>query len=343
MRDTGKFGEVEAPGSVCEPLPVGRRIACMEQDNNSMKRTSLRIALLSIFLAAAIWAASSSTSPISPGTLQQSVESLSVPAPEVASEKPWTTGPVQFVGFGDSMTAGFGATDGRGYFQLLADPKDKLSLHPHFPALMATNYAISGTTSLEHLERQLPRIPVAPKEVRGWIVVTSGGNDIIHNYGRTPPKEGAMYGATLRQAEPWIANYQQRLETILIGLKDRYPGGCDIFLANIYDPTDGVGDIENAGLGLPPWPDALEIHTAYNEVIASTADRLPWVHLVDIHSEFLGHGIHHDQSDSEHYRPADTSYWYYANLEDPNDLGYEALRRIFLREMRRVAAQKSWP
>lgn len=307
-----------------------------------MRRTNLRIVFLLALLGASslFWARTSS--PYSLGSPKPSTESLHVPVPELAKGRPWTTKPVHLVGFGDSMTVGFGATEGRGYFQLLADSKDPLSLFPHFSALEARNYAISGTTSLEHLEQQLPGIPVAPPEVRGWIVVTTGGNDLIHNYGRTRPKEGAMYGATLQQAAPWIANYEQRLNAILLGLRDRYPGGCDVFLANIYDPTDGVGDIENAGLNLPPWPEALPIHTAYNTVIASTAERLPWVHLVDIHSEFLGHGIHHAQANSAHYRPEDASYWYFANLEDPNDLGYEALRRIFLREMRRVAADKAW-
>ncbi len=28
------------------------------------------------------------------------------------------------------------------------------------------------------------------------IVMTTGGNDLIHNYGRSAPKEGAMYGAS---------------------------------------------------------------------------------------------------------------------------------------------------
>jgi len=29
----------------------------------------------------------------------------------------------------------------------------------------------------------------------------------------------------------------------------------------------------------------------------------------------------------------DPHYWYFENIEDPNDRGYDALRRIFLREI----------
>lgn len=104
-------------------------------------------------------------------------------------------------------------------------------------------------------------------------MLTTVGNDIIHSYGRQPPKEGAMYGASFDQAKPWIENYQQRLSKILDEIEIRFPGGCEIFLGNIYDPTDGVG---NAVLSeLPRWPDALRIHDAYISIIEETCATRP--------------------------------------------------------------------
>ena len=38
-------------------------------------------------------------------------------------------------------------------------------------------------------------MPVQPDDVFGLVVMSSGGNDLIHWYGRTPPREAAMYGA----------------------------------------------------------------------------------------------------------------------------------------------------
>ena len=128
----------------------------------------------------------------------------------------------------------------------------------------------------------------------------------------------------------------KRLEAILDGVEKRFPGGCHIFLANIYDPTDGVGDIENAGADLPRWADGLEILKRANEIIARCAGRRDAVHLVNIHETFLGHGIHCRDSGNRHYRAGDPSYWYYENLEDPNNLGYDAIRRLFLLEMSAV-------
>ena len=205
------------------------------------------------------------------------------------------------------------------------------------PSLRVTNLAVSGSTSIEHIERQLPRLPMADSNLLGIIVITTGGNDLIHNYGRTPPREGAMFGATSAEASPWIKNFEVRLESILTAINSRFPGGCRIFLANIYDPTDGVGDIQHAGL--PSWPDGLRILATYNDVIRRCADRHENVHLVDLHSAFLGHGIHCAQFWRKNYDAHDPHYWYHVNLEDPNERGYDAIRRLFLIEMAKVASR----
>jgi lysophospholipase L1-like esterase len=261
-----------------------------------------------------------------------------------AFSQPWTAHPILLVGLGDSVTAGFGARKGYSYFdRLFRNPPDdfpdmqKICLSTVLPQIRATNLAVSGSTSLDHIKKQLPRLPVSDSNVFGIVVITTGGNDLIHNYGRTPPREGAMFGANSKEAEPWINNFELRLESILTEINSRFPGGCRIFLANIYDPTDGVGDIRNAGL--PPWPDGLPILAAYNAVIQRCADKRENVHLVNLHAAFLGHGIHCRQFWRKFYQREDPHYWYHINLEDPNERGYDAIRRLFLNEMSKVAPQ----
>ena len=139
-----------------------------------------------------------------------------------------------------------------------------------------------------------------------------------------------MYGATLAQARPWIAGFEERLEAMLAGVRTAFPGGCHIFLANIYDPSDGTGSLWVAGL--PAWPDGLVILAAYNDVIARAAATHADVHMVDMHALFLGHGLACRRFWSRHYCSADPTYWY-SIVEDPNDRGYDALRRAFLNEM----------
>ncbi len=107
-----------------------------------------------------------------------------------------------------------------------------------------------------------------------------------------------------------------------------FPGKCVIFLADIYDPTDGVGDAPS--VYLPTWLDGLKIHAAYNEIIHRAADQRANVFLVPLHQAFLGHGSHCRQFWRATYRAEDPHYWYYYNIEDPNDRGYDAIRRLFL-------------
>lgn len=188
---------------------------------------------------------------------------------------------------------------------------------------------------MEHAEKQLPRLSFAGSNALGVVIITTGGNDLIHDYGRTPPREEAMYGATWEEAQPWISNFEARLRFILKEVESRFPGGCLIFIANIYDPTDGVGDIQRAGL--PGWRDGLRILNAYNDIIRRLADELPQVYLVDVHHAFLGHGIHCAQIWRRRYDWRDPHYWYHINLEDPNERGYDAIRRLFLIEMAKVS------
>jgi lysophospholipase L1-like esterase len=267
--------------------------------------------------------------------------------PMVAREwfaQPWTKRQVLLVGLGDSVTAGFGARKGYSYFdRLLKNPADDFSemsglcLSRVLSNLRATNLSVSGSTSFEVSARQLMALGTNSPDVFGLVVITTGGNDLIHNYGRTPPREEAMYGATPEEAAPWIENFGRRLETTINGVQNRFPGGCQIFLANIYDPTDGVGDADMAGL--PPWKDASKILTAYNEVIQGCAGKFPAVHVVDMRAAFLGHGIHCTHFWRKHYDYRDPHYWFYSNLEDPNERGYDVIRRLFLIEIAKAQGQ----
>jgi len=102
------------------------------------------------------------------------------------------------------------------------------------PNLKIHNFSVSYTVSEEHLKDQVPVIALYPPTVRGIVVITSGGNDLIHDYGRSAPHEGAMYGCTYEQALQWREGFRARIKGIVDGVMAKFPGGCDVFLANIY-------------------------------------------------------------------------------------------------------------
>ncbi len=260
---------------------------------------------------------------------------VAIDVPKSPFQAVWDDRKVHVLGIGDSITAGLGAkSKSHSYFERLIDnPDDEYPdlqdkcLRVVLPNLSSQNTAVSGSTSLQHMDRLSELSPYA-EDVYGMVFITTGGNDLIHNYGRSPPREGAMYGASLAQAEKWIANFQDRLESMVAGVNALFPGGCEIYLADIYDPTDGVGDAPS--IFLPDWPDGLAVHAQYNQRLRACASAHPNVFTVPLWETFLGHGSHCRQPWRPHYDASDPHYWYFVNIEDPNDRGYDAIRRVFL-------------
>ncbi|MDR1964587.1 MAG: GDSL-type esterase/lipase family protein [Planctomycetaceae bacterium] len=255
-----------------------------------------------------------------------------------AFQQIWSERKILLLGMGDSITAGFGMDKGYGYVDWILDnPPDEYSdmqgicLRKVLPNIRVENIAVSGSTSIQHAEYVETKLEIQSEDVFGLIVWTTGGNDLIHFYGQRPPKEGAMYGASLEQAKPWIDNFRNRLDEMIEKTKRKFPGGCAIFLADIYDPSDGVGDPASAFL--PPWADCLAILGEYNTALRTAAEKHNHVYHVPLHAAFLGHGTHCTQIWRKNYCWSDPAYWYGDNLEDPNKRGFDAIRRIFLIEI----------
>lgn len=190
--------------------------------------------------------------------------------PDRYFNKVWSNANIVLIGIGDSITVGFGAQKNHGYFALLKNNDDEKypsmtgkDLKSVLPNLASYNYAKNFTITQEHIDEQLIKMPVYPVGVKGIVVITSGGNDLIHDYGKNPPRDNAMYGCSYEQGVIWAESLKQRLQILLEGVMSKFPNGCEIFMANIYDPTDGISDPHIAGL--PRWPDAVKILKLVNQ------------------------------------------------------------------------------
>ena len=103
-------------------------------------------------------------------------------------DRVWSEKDVVLFGVGDSITAGLGADSiDRSYFnRLVANPDDEfpelrgVCLTAVLPNLRTENVAISGSTSLMHLEMLRERLPTYDLQTSGIVVMTTGGNDLIH-------------------------------------------------------------------------------------------------------------------------------------------------------------------
>ena len=134
-------------------------------------------------------------------------------------EKDWSNQEIVLLGVGDSITRGYGGPAGLNYFDLLVQnhkhypDMEGRDLSSVFPRLKARNIAVDYTISQEHIDKQLVKIPKYDDSVHGIIVLTSGGNDLIHDYGRSEPRHDAMYGCSYKQAKEWCEMLKSRLDS----------------------------------------------------------------------------------------------------------------------------------
>jgi hypothetical protein len=108
-----------------------------------------------------------------------------------------------------------------------------------------------------------------------------------------------------------------------------------IILGTVYDPSDGTAHA--ARLGLPPWPDVLDVLSELNNGLrAVAADHR--ARIAEIHDLFLGHGLAVDDPTQPEPRPRNRALWY-CNVIEPNAWGAHAVRTSFWRALRNPANQ----
>jgi lysophospholipase L1-like esterase len=175
-------------------------------------------------------------------------------------------------------------------------------------ALLASDGATSTTVAREQLPR-LRRLDRAPT----LATVTMGGNDLLSAYGNR---------AAARQA---IATVAGNLRQVLAGLRAVMGVQATIVVATVYDPSDGTGDAGR--LGLPPWPEVLDLLDELNRVLEALAGEHRAL-VADVHGRFLGHGLAAGDPTQPSPRPASRRLWY-CGLIEPNAWGASEIRAAF--------------
>jgi lysophospholipase L1-like esterase len=236
-----------------------------------------------------------------------------------------TQGRVVYAALGDSMSIDdYAGGPGRGAASLLWRNRDDdfpgwagrdLTTHDATArlVLLASDGATSGTVAREQLER-LRRLGIIPT----LATVTMGGNDVLASYGDA--------GAA-RRAIKTVADNGRRL---LARLRDLMGPAAPIVVATVYDPSDGSGDAGR--LGLPPWPEVLELLAELNWVLRALAQDHQAL-VADVHGRFLGHGLAAGDPTQPAARPPDRGLWY-CGLIEPNAWGASEIRASFWETLR---------
>lgn len=232
--------------------------------------------------------------------------------------EPGTT-PV-YVALGDSISIDdYAGGPGRGGASLFACNADDdfpewrgKDLRTRLPGLDWHVLAMDGATSLTVLAEQLPRLE-ALTVTPSVVTMTIGGNDLLLHYGDT------------RAARRAVREVQSRVETTLARVEALTAANVSLIVGTVYDPSDGTGD--GSKVGLPSWPDVVDVVDELNSVLRSTASR-NGAGVAEIHDRFLGHGIACGNPVQSHPRPANRSLWY-CNVIEPNAWGASQVRAAF--------------
>ena len=173
-----------------------------------------------------------------------------------------------------------------------------------FPGIDCRPLAVDGATTESVLEAQLDALPTADPRAEAIVTLTAGGNDLL-----------GLIGASDRAGAAGIRAALHNLETILETLRHRLPRAL-LLVANVYDPTDGTGELEGTRLR----PQEMRWLADYNAAVARRC-RERAARLVDVHGHFAGHG--------RAAPPGERWYWT-ESLIEPGLVGASEIRRLWL-------------
>ena len=187
-------------------------------------------------------------------------------------------------------------------------------------ALLASDGATSATVAGGQLGqlRRLERTPTLA-------TVTMGGNDLLAAYGDA------------RAAGRAIGTVVDNGRLVLASLRALMGPEAPIVVATVYDPSDGSGDADR--LGLPPWPEALELLAELNRALRALADEHRAL-VADVHARFLGHGLAAGDPTQPAAHPPDRGLWY-CDLIEPNAWGASEIRAAFWATLERADPEQA--
>lgn len=247
--------------------------------------------------------------------------------------------PARVIFIGDSITAGNGASKNKlDYVHLLQENADET-----WPVFADADFAgawggvpevidesVPGATTASLAYGQLEDVAEAVGDtVSGHtaVVVTIAGNDV----------QALLFSPNdLPEA---LVDIDANLEVMyeFFGDTARFPDGASIYLANVYEPSDGVGQADECFFGLD-LTSALATLDAVNAATRAQAEAKGGAWL-DMHGHFLGHGYYAGDSENPYHQADDPSLWFDEDCIHPNDRGHHEIRRLFWHAL----SGQAWP
>ena len=229
------------------------------------------------------------------------------------------TGVERVIFLGDSITAAL-------YIPPPWSTRIQGDLRALWPGVEIHNYAVGGAKTDDVYNDQIGNIDTDSTK-KTLIMMTIGGNDALQVMGE--------------DSETSLAHMQEKFDNYLVPtiefLTDagNFPGGSFVILANVYDPTDGVGDFTHCGLGVfaEDWPEVDELAATLNSWYLDLCME-KGIDMLDTYMLFAGHGFNNDDPENEFYcnrcePDCPCPRWYDLTCIHPNADGHTSLAGFF--------------
>jgi hypothetical protein len=175
--------------------------------------------------------------------------------------------------------------------------------------------------------------PPAALSKRTLVVMTMGGNDIASL------TKDATNGVAQDQLWAQTMDFVQKQRDAVKWFYEpgRFPNGVFVVFANMYEFTDGTGNVQScdvsalAGFDKPlPQPDVLaEMVVWANEQYLSIAVETG-SDMIFMLEDFCGHGFEHDNPAAPCYRGPGTEVWFDLTCIHPNPTGHDHIKDMFM-------------
>lgn len=237
--------------------------------------------------------------------------------------------PARVIFLGDSITDGFGQSRAGLEYVALLQANDGGTWPDHatmdFTGLWGAvpeviDVATGGATTGTVKNRQLDDVAEAlggPAVGESVVVVTVAGND-VQTLIVQPDRTDEVVDTAVANLAAIVDFFEDEAQ---------FPDGVRLYLANVYEPSDGVGQADACFFGLE-LQDVLAGLWQMNDAVLALAQERGFASL-DMWSHFLGHGMYAEDTANPYHHADDPTGWFASDCIHPNDRGHHEIRRLF--------------
>ena len=149
------------------------------------------------------------------------------------------------------------------------------------------------------------------------MIMTVGGNDLQSVFLNPSIVEERL--------EKTVRNWRRISEYFLD--EQRFPDVATVLFANVYEPTDAVGQAGDCFYGLDISLLLPSLHDA-NTQFRGLVEELGFS-VLDMRGTFLGHGFNYNDPNTPYYVEDDPSLWLANDCIHPNSRGHHEIRTMF--------------